>query len=146
MEIIVTTISVILLGMLLLSPIFLLRYLNRTKSKHNFLLYLTMSVFLTAFIVFLLAWWGHTSNRLLLSHYGYNVVGASATEYYEHVAPENLERVKALMRSRMGIGWPLKAIITYVYYSPYLLIVYLASYLIGRYRRRGHLDSIQRPN
>ncbi len=93
--------------------------------------------------MFVFAWWGHTSNRLLLIHYGYHVEGNSVAEYYEHVAPENLERVKALMRSRTGIGWPLKAIITYVYYSPYLLIVYLASYLIERYRRRN-LDSTQR--
>jgi hypothetical protein len=29
----------------------------------------------------------------------------------------------------LGIGWPLKALMGYVVFSPYLLIVYLIAYL-----------------
>ncbi len=134
MEILVNIILVTLLGALLLSPIFLLRYLNRTNSKYKFLIYLTIGVFLTAFIVFVFAWWGHTSNKLLLTHYGYNFEGWSDKEHYAQVAPENLERVKTLMTSRMGIGWPVKAMMAFAIYFPYVLIVYIVGYLIDKNR------------
>lgn len=134
MEILVNIISVTLLGVLLLSPVFVLRYLNRTNTKYKFILYLTISVFLTAFIVFVFAWWGHASNKLLLTHYGYNFEGWSDKEHYAQVAPENLERVKTLMTSRMGIGWPLKTMMAFAIYFPYVLIVYVVGYLIDKNR------------
>jgi hypothetical protein len=139
MEILVTAISLTLLGGLLLTPIFLLRYINRTNIKYKFVAYLTIGTFLTAFIAFVFAWWGDTSIKLLLTHYRYNFEGWSDKDYYDNVAPENLERVKALVTSMMGIGWPLKAIMTYAFYSPYLLIVYVATYLIGRKTKSENL-------
>lgn len=135
-----TPISLTLLGGLLLSPIFLLRSINRTNIKSKFIAYLTIGTFLTAFIAFVFAWWGDTSNKLLLTHYGYNFEGWSDKGgYYDNVAPGNLERVKTLVTSMMGIGWPLKAIMTYAFYSPYLLIVYVGTYLIGRKIKRKSL-------
>src|SRR6187402_1879928 len=116
MEILVTAISLTLLGGLLLCRIFLLRYINRTNIKYKFIAYLTIGTFLTAFIAFVFAWWGDTSNKLLLTHYGYNFEGWSVKDYYDNVAPENLERVKTLVTSMMGIGWPLKAIMNYAFY------------------------------
>jgi hypothetical protein len=132
MEILVTIISLTLLGGLLLSPIFLLRFLNRANIKYKFIAYLTLGFFLTAFIAFVFAWWGDISDKLLLAHYGYSFEGWSDKDYYENVAPENMERVKTLVTSMMGIGWPLKAIMTYMFYSPYLLVVYVGTYLIRK--------------
>ena len=135
MQILVIAISFILLGGLLLSPIFLLRFLNRTNIRYKFITYLAIGVFLTAFIVFVFAWWGDASDDLLLTYYGYNFDGWSEEERCEKVAPENLEKVGSLVTSKMGIGWPLKAIMSYIFYSPYLLIVYVATYLIGRIKK-----------
>ncbi len=132
MEILVTIISLTLFGGLLLSPILLLRFVNSTYTKYKFIAYLTIGVFLTAFIAFVFAWWGDASDDLLLKHYGYNFDGWSEEERCEKVAPENLEKVRSLVTSMMGIGWPLKAIMSYVFYSPYLLLVYVATYLIRR--------------
>lgn len=145
MEILVTITSGILLGLLLLSPIILLRYLNKKNRKYKFLSYLVLNVLIAASILFVFAWWGHTSNTLLLTHYGYNVEGSSDTKYDEHVAPENLERVKELATSRMGIGWPLKAMMMFTFYSPYLLIVYLTIYLIGRFKEKWNSHSPHHP-
>jgi len=138
MQILIIAISFILLGGLLLSPIFLLRLLNRTNIKYKFIAYLIIGASLKAFIAFIFAWWGDTSNDLLLKHYGYNFDGWSEEERCGKVAPEDLEKVKSLVTSRMGISWPLKAIMSYIFYSPYLLIVYVATYLIGRIKKENN--------
>ena len=45
-------------------------------------------------------------------------------ERLQNVEPENLDRVKKLRTSIMGIGWPLKAFMFYPFYFVYLVIVY----------------------
>jgi hypothetical protein len=62
------------------------------------------------------------------------------TEFYGKVLLENMDKVKSLETSIMGIGWPLKAILTFVFYSPYLLIIYGVTYLIGRKTRKAELQ------
>ena len=46
-------------------------------------------------------------------------------EFYENVSSENMEKVKSLETSIMGIGWPLKAIFGFVIFLPYLIFVYI---------------------
>jgi hypothetical protein len=70
------------------------------------------------------AWWSDFSKHLLLSHYGYDFDDMNSIERLQNVAPENLEKVKNLRKSTMGIGWPLKAFIIYPFYFVYLVIVY----------------------
>jgi hypothetical protein len=135
MEIFIKIISLVFLSGLLLCPILLLRYLNQTNIKCKFFIYILSGIILTALIAFLFAWWADTSNILILKHYGYIFEGWGEEENYRNVAPENLERVKSLLTSHMGIGWPLKAAMTYIFYSPYLFIAYLVNYIIGRKSR-----------
>ena len=140
MEFLVTAITLTLLVGLLISPILLLRFINRTNIKYKFISYLTIGVFLTALMTIVFSWWADTSDLLLLRHYGYDIDGMNETEFYGKVLPENLDRVKSLETSIMGIGWPLKAIITFVFYSPYLLIIYGVTYLNGRKTRKTELQ------
>ena len=79
------------------------------------------------------AWWSYTSDLLLLKNYGYDIDGMNETEFYGKVLPENMDKVKSLEISIMGIGWPLKAILTFIFYSLYLLIVYIIMYFIERH-------------
>jgi hypothetical protein len=58
------------------------------------------------------------------------------TERFGNVLPNNMERVKKLEKSMMGIGWPLKVIITYAFYFPFLLIVYFVTYLFWKKLRK----------
>lgn len=136
MEFLDTVITLTLLGGLLSSPFFLLRFINRTNIKYKFIVYLTIGIILTAVITLVFAWWTYTSDLLLLKHYGYDIDGMNETEFYGKVLPENMDKVKSLETSIMGIGWPLKAILTYIYYSPYLLIVYGVTYFIGRKKEK----------
>lgn len=142
MEFLVTAISLTLLVGLLISPILLLRFINRTNIKYKFVSYLTIGVFLTALITIIFAWWSYTSDLLLLKHYGYDIDGMNKTEFYGKVLPENLDKVKSLETSIMGIGWPLKAIITFIFYAPYLLIIYFVTYVIGRKTRKIELQKL----
>ena len=136
MEFLDTVITLILLGGLITSPFFLLRFINRTNVKYKFILYLTIGIVLTSIITLVFAWYAYTSNLLLLEHYGYNIDGMNEAERYGKVLPEKMDKVKSLETSIMGIGWPLKAILTYIFYSPYLLLVYGVTYFIGRKKEK----------
>lgn len=49
----------------------------------------------------------------------------------------NIEKVKQLEIGHYGIGWPLKAIMLFPFYSPYLLVVYLIGQLIIRIKEKN---------
>ncbi len=142
MEFLATAITLTLLVGLLISPILLLRFINRTNSKYKFVSYLIIGVLLTALLTIIFAWWSYTSDLLLLKHYGYDIDGMNETEFYGKVLPENLDKVKSLETSIMGIGWPLKAIMTFILYAPYLLIIYFVTYVIGRRKRKVELQKL----
>ena len=139
MEIIVTAISLLLFAGLLLSPIIILRLVNKSNNKFKFISYLTIGLIAIAIIALIFDWWNDTSTIILLKHYnGYDINpdSESSQVYYDNVLPENIDRVKSLEISLMGIGWPLKSIFLFVYFSPYLLIVYFLSNLIGKIRKK----------
>jgi hypothetical protein len=131
MEFLLSTITFLLLVGLIIGPIILLRLLNKTNLKFKFAIFVLLSLILTAIITFVFAWWAYTSDLIMLKHYGYNLDGMNETEFYGNVLPEHMEKVKSLEMNIMGIGWPLKAILTWVYYSPYLLLVFLLIYWVG---------------
>ena len=138
METVVTIISLILLGGLVVAPIFIVRRVNRVKVKYKFITYLAIGIIISLLLIATFAWWTDTSDRMLLARYGYNIDGMNESEVYGRVAPENMERVKSLETSVMGIGWTLKAIISSVVYKPYLLIVYLIAYNNSKGRKKNY--------
>ena len=46
-------------------------------------------------------------------------------ESYENVLPQNIQKVKKIEKSVMGIGWTLKAMFGFIMYIPYLLAVFI---------------------
>ena len=81
------------------------------------------------------AWWSDYANRLLMSHYGYDFEAMNERDRYSKVELENLEKLKQLEARYLGIGWPLKALMSFIVYSPYLLVVYIIGLVIRRIRR-----------
>jgi hypothetical protein len=134
MEILVKIVSLGLLAGLILAPILILVKLNRLNIRYKFVAFLTLTLIVTSILTILFAWWVDTSNETLLSHYGYDFDGLNDAKRFQDISAENNERVRQLEAERMGIGWPLKAFMIYMVYSPYLLVVYLIGYLIGKYR------------
>ena len=132
MEKLITLVSFSLFVGILLCPILLLRKIRTTKIRYKFLTYLTIGLFLNAVIVLVFAWWSYTSDLMLLEHYGYNIDGMNEAEFYGNVIPENMDKVKSIQRSIMGIGWPLKAIFAFVFCSPWIIVVYFVFYLTDK--------------
>ncbi len=123
MEFLTFVTSIVLLIGLILSPILL--FIKLGKSKLSFSTYLILGFVITLGITLTFAWWADYSDKLLLNHYGYDLNAMNDFERYGNVKSENLEKVKQIEISYFGIGWPLKAIMTYIFYSPYLIIIYL---------------------
>ena len=132
MEKLIAFVSFSLFVGILLCPILLLRKIKKTRIRYKFLTYLTIGLFLNAVIVFVFAWWSYTSDLMLLEHYGYDIDGMNETEFYGNVIPENMDKVKSIRRSIMGIGWPLKAIFAFVFCSPWIIVVYFVFYLTDK--------------
>jgi hypothetical protein len=138
MEILTTILSFLLLIGLILVPILLFVVIKKWyRLKFDFLIYLISGMILTAGIMWTFAWWADYSDQLLMSQYGYNFDAMNDEERYQNVAGENLEKLKQLEIGFGGIGWPLKAIMSFVFYSPYLLIVYLNGQVISRIKRKN---------
>lgn len=135
MENITAIVSFIFIIGLIINPIVIIWRLKKQNKKHSLLSYLVIGILATATINFGFSWWADTSDRILLAQYGYNSDGMNETEFYGKVTPENIKRVKELETSISGIGWPLKAMMTFFFYLPYLLIIYLISYLIEKRKR-----------
>jgi len=139
MEIFITAVSFLLFFGLILSPILLLRRINKSKIKFKFITYLIIGLILTAIIVLIFAWWADTSDLILLRHYGYNIDGMNETEFYGKVSPENMDKVNSLVTSISGIGWPVKAFLMFIFYSPYLLVVYFLNYLSHKLKLKRNI-------
>ena len=139
MEIIVNTINTLLLLGLILSPIIILKFVNKSNIKFNFISYFTIGLIMTAIISLIFAWWSDTSGIILLKHYDGYVFNPDSNSFqvsYEKVLPENIERVKSLEMRIMGIGWPLKAVFMFVCFSPILLAVYFLNNLLDKIRKK----------
>lgn len=146
MEILTTILSFSLLLGIMACPILVLLALRKFYLKSNFSVYLILAITITSILTLVFAWWSDASNQILLSHYGYDVEAINDTERYGNVSPQNMERVKSLEGSIMGVGWPLKAFMSYVLYFPYLLIVYLIRYSLKKYQKEHTPNTTQADN
>lgn len=137
MEATIDLISLTLIIVLIICPVIIIWTLNRNKIRFKFLKYLIICSCIAAIVVLVYGWWVDYSNNKLLEHYGYNIDAINDNERFANVSFENMERVKSLEKSIMGIGWPLKVMINYILYSPYLLIVYLVNFFLGQKNRKS---------
>ncbi len=132
METIIKIADWLILGLIISTPILLLLTLEKLNTKRTFLVYFLTGLIVLGILIFAFSWWCDKSNMILLRNYGYNIDGMNNIEIYGKVSPTNMEQVKELETSIMGIGWPLKAIFGYVFAIPYLLFIYLGKMLITR--------------
>lgn len=135
MEILINITHFLILGLILTFPILLLIILTRLKTRMTLILYAIIGLILLAIFVLLFAWWSYESDLILLKHYGYNINGMNHIDFYSNVSVENMDKVKSLETSIMGIGWPVKAIFGYVTFIPYLICVYIGKVLIERVKK-----------
>ena len=135
METLITISNFLILGLIIIAPILTLIILKRLKTKRTVIIYSLIGLSVLGVLMLIFAWWSHESNLILLKHFGYNMDGMSETEFFGNVLPENLDKVKRLETSVLGIGWPVKAILRFVMTIPYLIIVYLGKIMIDRLKQ-----------
>lgn len=106
-------------------PFAVLSFLKK-REKHLFLNYLIWGSILLLFMMVLTGWWTDFSLLQQLELLGYQADEFTPSGKYAKVAEANLERVKALEKSGLGLGWPAKVGIGFVALGiPYLFTVYL---------------------
>lgn len=132
MNFLITIVSVILLCGLIILPVLILYGVNKRGVKYSFIAYLVLGILITSVIMTIFSWWSVISDEMLLSYYEYDFEALNEMERFVNVKPENVERVKNIANALSGIGWPLRAIFSYVLYLPYLFIVYLIAYIIKK--------------
>ena len=147
METIVNSVNILLLLVLISSPFIILRFVNKSNIKFKFISYFTIGLIAIAMIILIFAWWSETSSIILLKHYNGYVFNPDSNSYqvsYEKVLSENIERVKTLERGIMGIGWPLKAIFMFVFFTPLIVIVYSFNKVIDEIKKTKNIIIINR--
>ena len=139
MEVILKIISVLLFFILLLVPVLILKFQIKPNTKFKFIKYLLKGIFISFFLCLVFSWWNDKTNEILLHYYDAFVYDPDVNEYkisYDKVLSDNLDKVKILEVSYMGIGWTLKSIFVFIIYFPYLLIIYLIYHLINLDRNK----------
>lgn len=131
MEILITGTNLLIAGLIIIVPFLLLLYTRRFKIIKALIFYFIVGLLVQGVLVFIFAWWSYESDLILLNHYGYNIDGMNQAEFYGNILPENIEQVKNIETSILGIGWPLKAIFAFMTIIPYLIIVYIGKIVIG---------------
>lgn len=124
MENLIQILNFAFVGLIIFIPIFIIAFIRKKCKKHLLLKYLLLCFFVLTIVIFLFGWWSDKSDLILLKYYGYNIDGMNDMEIYGNVLPQNREKVNNLVRSIMGIGWPIKAYFGYLISIPYLLFIY----------------------
>ncbi len=118
--------------LIIVHPFIVYRFLKK-KNKVTFVKFILFCLATSTFLCVLSAWWMcEGGNNLLLQNYGFTEYAMGEEERYQNAKPENIKRTKEIYESMFGIGWPLRAIMTYVFYLPYLIFVYLVYYFIQK--------------
>ena len=116
----------------LIALIGLLPLLFAVRSKHIWSS-LLLSLLCCVVLVITLCWWSDAYPGFRLAAMGFDINGMTDAERLRQVAPEQQLEARELYLSRFGIGWPLKAIITVIFYAvPYALLVVISIFLIKR--------------
>lgn len=132
MEIITTIISLIFSIIILVSPILILRIIIKSNHNDKLLWYLILSFIICGILITLMTWCNYESNKILLKNLNGYVFFPDSNSYkvdLKNVLPNDLAKAKKIEKNIMGIGWPLKAIFSFILFTSYIYIVYGVYYL-----------------
>jgi len=130
MDILITISNFLILGLIIANPILLLIVLKKSDIEFYSVYYFFIGILLLGGMAYFSAWWSDKSDHILLEHYGFDFDAMNETERYGKVLPENMERVKRIEISIMGVGYPVKAIFGFIALLPYLLVVYIGYFVV----------------
>ena len=136
LEFSITLSYIILLLSFVALPTIILRKMKEAKTKFIEVKFMFYVFFICFSLSTLCAFWKDYSSEILLRSYNaYELNPDSGTEQveYENVKLENVQRVKQLEHTIMGIGWPLRAMFIFVFsILPVLLLTFLMNEIIEK--------------
>ena len=138
LEILLYIPSFIIIASLIILPFYInkkIKILNNNRLIQ--ILCLSIICFIiSGILTFVFVYWSiELSNNILLKNLGYNENGMNEFEYYQNVKTEYLKNAKEIRENQMGIGWPLKAIFSFVFIIlPYEIIM---SLILGIKNKKG---------
>lgn len=121
----------ILLGILIMPFTMPLR-LRRNGSVASLLLSSFLSLIVCVLLVSLLAYLPDLYADLRLDYLGFDFDGWSDEERVRNIAPELRNEAMKLYQSRMGIGWPLKAIMGSILLIPYQIVASIFVFMVSK--------------
>ena len=130
MEILLKTVTVFLILLLFASPILIAFAIQKWNFSKNFILLIGVGLVVTFMLVALIGWWAYFSNGILMSYYGYDFEAMNAIDRFKNVTSDNLEAIKVLEANLLGVGWPLKVILSYLFIVPIITLEYVAVYFL----------------
>ena len=115
-------------------PLIILRKMKARKTKYLNFKFTFYVLLICALLSIFCAFWKNYSSEILLRNYNayvYNPDSGGEQVEYAKVKLEDLERVKELEKTIMGIGWPLRAIFIFTFsILPVFLLTYLTDGII----------------
>ena len=130
-DLVISLSHVILLLSFVVIPLIILRKMKAAKTKYVNVKFIFYVFFICALLSVFCAFWKDYSSEILLRNYNayvFNPDSGGEQVEYNKVTSENIERVKQLEKTIMGIGWPLKAIFIFTFS---IIPVFVLTYLIN---------------
>jgi hypothetical protein len=139
MQYIVSAIYFFILAIILITP-FAMPFLLRRKGYVASLLLSSFLSFITCvLLVSCLAYWPDLYASLRLDYLGFDFDGWSDEERLRNIAPEFRDEAIKLYWSRMGIGWPLQAIIGAILLIPYQIVASGLVFRMDKLKKNGKI-------
>lgn len=128
----ICTLMVGIIGFLL--PLLFVPLLRREKDV---MIFAVATMIFSGMLCLTLSWWDDASTWWLMEYYGWDPNGMCDSEYYQNVAECDREPVRKLWNHNMGVGWPVKAFLMYLFLLPLQFILSTIEFLVIRlYRKR----------
>ncbi len=139
MQHIVSVIDVLISVIMVITPFVVPLWLKQKGYVTNLFLSSVLSLMVSALLIFLFGYWSDLSVNLRLTDLGFDFEGLSDQERLRKVAPALRDEALKLYQSRMGIGWPLKAIFGTIFFIPYQIAASGLVFLVRYLNKRGQI-------
>ena len=127
MQFLFSVISLAIFISILYTPFLLFRVIYFSqKIESKFTTYFILAIIITFTLCMTWGWWeSDFTYYYFLNHYGYDFNTECEEDAFNNVLQENKQFVKDLINSEMGIGWPLRVVLSYAFFPPFLLLFYI---------------------
>jgi|GEM_PF-5978529 len=134
MMLLLNLVSFFLIAAFLVLPSLLYRWIRRRYPSRVWPRYGLASFTLAVVFAVGLAWWFEVETDLSLSYAHYDSDGLTEADRLRNVTASDLPQVREWVRSRGGIGWPVKAGLMVFPFFFFYQLVFVGHFILTRIR------------